>query len=404
LEIDNPRSYLISSIYNTSAIYINVANKKAFSTLYRTLHGKYDVTVYSRDTIWSYVDELNEYTEAVFYITDAAVSVLFWRPTTTIYVGRMTFNLPVHSMFAFLFFTYFVEHPELLPSAILILVGWLLLAVMMWREQHPNPWYRTPNFLELAELLILKKIVMSVSEIEKDEKKEETALFEEKWKSRVKAAYDEAKKKNEELAKEKIDAAKEIGETSVDISSKTGGINIDPLMFILYPLQEYLELGCTCLRVIRNVVTWEEPFIAFWIVVLSFTGAIIFAFIPWAFLLRWAMRIVVWIVFGPWMILVDRFHYRKLESMTEEEKNLRLLQLKMKRQDLTKQLALKARVARENAFKLRDAKEMMFGKFIAKIPTFKVDRYRDTPLPSSTAKHYNTAEVRFRVLLLIIYI
>jgi len=398
-EMNDPRSFILSSIQSSSSIYINVDTKKDFATLYQTLNGKYDVNSYNRATLMSYVDELNEYKYSTLFIQDGAISLFLWRgqfQTSVIipFLGRRNLNIPIHSIFAFILFTFAVEHPKYLPSILFILIGWLLLAVMTWREQHPNPWFRTPNFMELAELLILKKSIAFANEIAPNEKKDEADVFESKWKERVRLTDETAKKQQEEMAKELLEAEKEIGDTEVDISSKKGGINIDPLKYILYPLQQTLGMICVYLRIARNVLTWEEPFISFWLVVLSFGAAIISFFIPWGFLLRWIMRIVVWTVFGPWMMLVDHYYYRKIESMTTEEKEHRALQAKMKRQDLTKQRALKARIARENTFKLRDAKEMMFGRYVAKVPAFKIDRYRDTPLASSSAKRYKASDVR----------
>jgi hypothetical protein len=49
---------------------------------------------------------------------------------------------------------------------------------------------------------------------------------------------------------------------------------------------------------------------------------------------------------------------------------------------------MKTRVDHEDAVKLRAMKEYMFGKFVTRVPVLKEDRYRDLPLPESSAAPY----------------
>lgn len=147
---------------------------------------------------------------------------------------------------------------------------------------------------------------------------------------------------------------------------------------------------CRYLRHARFIIFWQESYFAFWIASACFLLAFMFMFVPWFFLIRWTCRIIVWTVFGPWMKLVDVFYVSKLKPPTEEDIAAKKLAEKERRREATFEAAGKARIKREDARKLKAMKKYMFGKFIAKVPVLKEDRYRDIPLPSSSAVPYQT--------------
>lgn len=117
----------------------------------------------------------------------------------------------------------------------------------------------------------------------------------------------------------------------------------------------------------------------------SLALAIIFLFFPWAFMMRWTSRLLVWGLFGPWMKLVDIYWYKTIENLSDEERSKRIEEVRKLRKKQTAKAAADARIARENAKKLKAMKCYMFGNFITKVPVLKFDRYRDIPLPSSSA-------------------
>ena len=88
------------------------------------------------------------------------------------------------------------------------------------------------------------------------------------------------------------------------------------------------------------------------------------------------------------MKAVDIFYVSKLKPLTEEELEKQEHEAKMLRKEKTKEAALQARIAREDAKKLKDMKKYMFGKFITHVSVLKLDRFRDIPLPQSEAKPY----------------
>lgn len=143
---------------------------------------------------------------------------------------------------------------------------------------------------------------------------------------------------------------------------------------------------------VKNILIWDEPYITYIITLASFAIGIVFLIVPWAFIIRWTSRIVAWLLLGPHMKLVDIYYFQKLAELSEDEQREQI------RQTLTTQLktaqayAAMARVERENAVKLKDVKEALYGKFVSKIPVISNTRFVDIPLHSSTATPYKAPE------------
>eukprot|EP00560_Eucampia_antarctica_P003461 CAMPEP_0197834142 /NCGR_PEP_ID=MMETSP1437-20131217/21337_1 /TAXON_ID=49252 ORGANISM="Eucampia antarctica, Strain CCMP1452" /NCGR_SAMPLE_ID=MMETSP1437 /ASSEMBLY_ACC=CAM_ASM_001096 /LENGTH=182 /DNA_ID=CAMNT_0043438619 /DNA_START=87 /DNA_END=635 /DNA_ORIENTATION=- len=75
-----------------------------------------------------------------------------------------------------------------------------------------------------------------------------------------------------------------------------------------------------------------------------------------------------------------------MKPLNREEIILREKEIAETRWATTKELAKEAQMNREYLLKLSAMKKHMFGKFMVKVPVFKIDRFRDTPLSSSVAK------------------
>ena len=95
------------------------------------------------------------------------------------------------------------------------------------------------------------------------------------------------------------------------------------------------------------------------------------------------MRIIALVALGPWNAIIDRVYFRKDLNMTDEEKDEELrLRLKARYKEVVES-ATSFFVRKENAIKMRDMKQFMFGKFLLRVPRFCEDLYEDYPLPSS---------------------
>ena len=93
------------------------------------------------------------------------------------------------------------------------------------------------------------------------------------------------------------------------------------------------------------------------------------------------------------MKLVDIFYVSKLEPPSDEDLELRILKERERRRLASSAAIAEARVKRENAAKLKAMKTYMFGKYVTRVPTLKEDRYRDVPLPESSAVPYTAQPV-----------
>jgi hypothetical protein len=284
-----------------------------------------------------------------------------------------------------------VENPHFLPSFFFLSMAWFLTAVMSFRRRAPNPWTRCKSYVELFNMLVLGNSMAPPDLIRPYENNQESSAVIDEWQQRLieteernKKAYEDSLKAQQEYEKDMA----EIGEAKTDISTKAGGVSVDPFKPIFFPIQKNLAMFCRTLRYARAIVTWDECYFTFWITTISVILGVAFLFVPWLWILKWSARFTVWSIFGPWMKIVDIYFYSKIRPLSDDELEEREELQKIQRQELTSKAASENRIKRENAAKLRDMKKYMFGKFISRVPTIKADRYRDVPLPESQAVPY----------------
>lgn len=109
-------------------------------------------------------------------------------------------------------------------------------------------------------------------------------------------------------------------------------------------------------------------------------------------LVRWALRIGVWIFLGPWMKLIDIYHTGKQKNQTTEEaREAAEARAKAKYRALVA-ATTPIQVQKEDLVKLKDMEKYMFGKYLAVLPRFKKQRYLDRALVSSYASPHVPGE------------
>lgn len=333
---------------------------------------------------------------ALFYVQDAVVALLLWRGTTSYSLFGRVVKLPVHSFVAFVVAVYLVERPQLFPSFVLFAIAWILMATMDYRCQLPDLWSRCKSYSELLRALILGSSGSAPVSIAPLENYEASQRFVDEWRKRITESEEAAAKTYQEslrLQEEYALELEEIGEIDSDLSTKQGGLSIDPFKPLLFPVQQNLAMVCRYVRHVKYVLFWEECYISFWVTTGCLLLAFIFLFVPWFFLIQWSARVVVWTVFGPWMKLVDEYYVKKIQPPSEEEIELRKQKERDRRRRTSTAAATEARIKRENAVKLKSMKKYMFGKYVTQIPILKGDRYRDLPLPESSAVPYSAPQV-----------
>jgi len=399
LELEDERTLLLSNFELPASVYVNVESKKDFNVIHKTVVGNVDLKRYGLGNINSYVNELWSYLVVYYFLEDAFVGLLLWRgrsnltlpvpliPSFTVQWKHLTF--PLHSIAAFLIAISVVENPDLLPSVSFGCIGWLLVATSEKRSKNPNPWIRSKSFGYFLLSLILGKHTTGPQSIEPNENVDAIEANSTSWMKRVKDAEEKANQRAIEYAKEQEEYWSEIESLGDgDISTKAGLFTIDPTRVYLYPVQEWLGIICDILRVVRNVIVWEEPHYSFIIAFGSFILAFVLYFLPWGYLIKWTLRVVAWVIFGPWMMLADKFYFSKLESETDEQKMEREGNLRLARRKQLENQLLEAQIRREKAEKLKDFKQFMFGQFVSKVNITKLDRSFDIPLPESSATPY----------------
>lgn len=331
----------------------------------------------------------------MFYIQDGVVALLLWRGTLPVYVPIIDKSvvLPVHSISAFVITTVLAEKPQLIPSFFFASVAWLLLAAQSYRRSLPDVWSRCKSYTEFVEAVILGESRTSPDSIPVHANYTEAQAFLDRWQKRITDAEKAATKAFVEQAQAQAEYERQmedVGDTAdQDIAAQTsGGVSIDPFKGLLFPVQQNLAMICRYVRHIRHIVTWQECYIAFWITTGCLLLSFMCLFVPWFFLMTWTARVSVWVLFGPWMKLVDVYYISLIKPLTDEEEEKKKEREREQRFLHTKTAISEARKKREEHIKLKEMKRYLFGKFITRVPVLKEDRYRDLPTPESHAEPY----------------
>jgi len=177
-------------------------------------------------------------------------------------------------------------------------------------------------------------------------------------------------------------------DTDLGTKMNQSSINPNPVRAALYPIQLCLGIIVRAIRIITNILSWQEAYISFWVTTCSLVLAIISLFIPWLWCLKWGSRVFAWTLFGPWMKLVDIYYVSLIEPETDEQRERRKKAEKLAQKLQHSEKVVQARIARENTAKLKSMKEYMFGKYALRVPVLKQDRYQDIPLAESFATPY----------------
>ena len=273
-----------------------------------------------------------------------------------------------------------------------------MLGTMDYRLHTPDPWLNCKDFAEFFAALLIGFSPKSADSIEQNENAEEAKAFVKRMEKRIADAEEKAAQEYEENARAQEELEREmedIGDTSGDISTNrtAGGFSVDPFKAVLSPVQQNLAMVCKYLRLMRWIVYWEECYISFWITAGCFMISAVFVFVPWFFLVKWTSRFVVWTFFGPWMKLLDIFYFSKLKDLSEDEIEAQRLAAREKRRLATEEALSQARIKREKAAKLEAMKTYMFGKYIARVPVLKEDRFKDIPRSESYAVPYKPTPI-----------
>lgn len=382
---------MIESMNPPAADLVAVDRKVDFDVSNYTADGIVDDLEFSLNTILGYVDELLAYLNVMDDVVEALMMVWLWRPTFPV---TKTLKIPLHSITAFLWGVAVTWNYNFLPSFWLFCIGWMLLALNESVRSHPSRWRHCPPYPEL-----FKRLAFGASSQEKlaPATAEESKAIEEFDASLV-AAAERRKKEKEDAAKQEEEFAlqmaqeQEMAEDAENMGGKKGGLKIDPVQAMLkqhlYPIQKQVRPIVYMLRVVKNVVLWQEAYYTFWIVTACFAGSLLLIWVPWSFFIRWSLRIGVFFGLGPWMYFVDKYVIKTNWNMTKEEREAAFKAKMEARYQEVLASASVFMIRKETAVKMKSMKQYMFGKFLVRVPQFREDLYDDVPLPSSSCEPY----------------
>eukprot|EP00536_Pseudo-nitzschia_multiseries_P010292 jgi/Psemu1/319826/estExt_fgenesh1_pm.C_3080005 len=375
-----------------SVNYLNLPNKFEFMTVYYVCHGDEDPGRFSLETLYAYQAELEENFVHVHLIQQAAISVLFWRGHYRIKFFGRSLNLPIHSFVAFVMGVTLIENFNLLPSYALFSIAWVLIATYEARQAHPSPWRGTLTLSDMWSSAIKQKSVPAA--ISAFENEAAVVRYDEEMKRRFEEEQEILKRRQETAQQlsefygagstepEDLSAESETKRVGSIIMDKINAVN--PLATSLLPIQQMLGNTASFIRILRSLVSWDESIYAFLILNVSLVLGITFLFIPWDLLTRCSLRILIWCLLGPWMKLIDLFVLPRYFG-TDLDKDKLLANYAKEQIDslgLTKDAILRKK---EEVYKERSMKRYMFGEYSVMVPRYKDYRYRDTPLPESSA-------------------
>lgn len=327
---------------------------------------------------------------------EALYTVLLWRGHFPVNLGKAKMYLPLHSALLFTVGVIAAEHYSLVPSFILFGISWLLLSMSGNLSGDPSPWKKPFTFYQLTKAVALGK--MDPTRIAPYQNREaiEThkTQVEELEKQLAEAAKREEKANAIGNADAELTAMNATEEVNLATKKETKGLTINPLEPYLFPLQQQLQQVCGVLRISRSFITWQEPLVAYWLCIACLLGGIVFLFVPWGFLMRWSIRVIIWTILGPWMALVDIFYIRRLQS-EKEAKEAEAAYAKRKLRDL-RNTAESRQIKREEMAKLKHMKRYMFGQYLVELPAWKESRYVDVPLMASSATPFVADEASKR--------
>lgn len=384
------KKYLMEGWKTPPVQWVNSQQWKSHRVAKYCCDGPHDTEVFEMKLFRSHINELLTAKRTLTYVIgDSLHSLIFWRGQVK--VGNTW--LPLHSAIVFSFSVHAVEKPQLLPSFFFFACGWIMISSMCQRESHPSPWHRGHSFYHYWNILLHGKSFHVPQEIRPLQGHKEALKYEKAWQDRL--VEDDARWAKQAELDAKVKGISDDTVIRTKAKAKANAPLVDPISAMagarLLPYQQRLGRYCDKVRYVRNVMNWSESVMSFWYTVGCIGAGIFGLFVPWAFLIRWTSRLIVWICLGPWMKGLDIF----LHGLTVEEEVERQ---KMKSSNQIKQafqLQCKAaKTLRENTLKLKAFRVRLFGKYITRLPEYNLTRHEDVPLPESTAEPYCGSEIK----------
>ena len=161
---------------------------------------------------------------------------------------------------------------------------------------------------------------------------------------------------------------------------------------VLHPIQLKLRGLIINLRIVKSIVLWNDFYYAFWIALASFAVSILLIWVPWDWIMRWLLRLVAWVGFGPWMMLVDKKYFAENPDLTDKDRDELIRKKVETRYEAVIKAASEYQIRKERIVKLKSMSTYMFGRFHLRVPRFNEDLFSVAPLPESYAMPYDPSK------------
>lgn len=160
---------------------------------------------------------------------------------------------------------------------------------------------------------------------------------------------------------------------------------------------------CTYIRVLKNLVNWKSSS-TYLLTVKCLAAATIWSFFPYKSESLWLIRIMVWLLIGPWVKVIDivwiRKYYRTHEDLVRDGVPETTKEMKddiasrpnilepLLRSSFVESMANTGRVVVEDNVKLRDFRQELYGKYSERIPQVDTTRFASVPMSTSFAQPF----------------
>jgi C2 domain len=373
METTDQRKALLHAFQLHTEYSVSFKKRPDYKCAYYALTNDTAHQTLSLTTITKYATELQGYAGILDEVVDAMLTVFLWRghypvPIRFPFCRPCIVKLPLHSITAFVWGMVLAHDFEMIFSFLCFWVAWVLLATMGHRQTHPSPWKQPRSYWELLCVLIFNASPPAQT-IEPNHNIEAIMAFD-AYQFELEKLRNEAiehARQDKEMQQSKLENQQEKMEKETMAGGEKLNIGMTqfalaPFKSVLMPAQTNLYRTCLSLRIASSIIMWRDSIAAFWIVTAALIASFIVAWIPWAFIFRWAFKIFVYVALGPWMKLVDVCYVSKRQNMTRAERQAQTEADFQRRYDLLLGQSYLRRLINESDQKMKDMKRYMFGK------------------------------------------
>ncbi|GKY95063.1 hypothetical protein MPSEU_000470500 [Mayamaea pseudoterrestris] len=404
--VDVRRALVVAALPPHPPVFVTVARPVDYQVAHYTTEGAHVETDFSLSIFTEYIQELQSYTELSNVAIDAFMAVWLWRGHYPVTFRGRDVLLPLHSITAYIWAIVLTRNFNTLPSFVFFAIGWGFLATNEHVNQSPSVWHRTPHFLDGLRLLLnFRWTDMSINidpnynaeAVEAYQKAMEDRVSRRKHEKELELQYDMETKKRLGVVVDDAEAedAEIVNSHRNNILSKVKDL-VNPMTLtvkpVLHPIQLKLRSVIIGLRITKSIIMWDDFYYAWWITFFCFAISIMLVWIPWGWMMRWLLRVIAWVGFGPWMMLVDQKYFAENPDMTEKEREELIRKKVETRYDAVIKAASDYQVRKERIIKLKSMSTYMFGRFHLRVPRFNEDLITINPLPESYAKAYDPSK------------